>query len=60
MIDPKSGMTIEEVSNGFLGRPVIYYLWKDNHMIAHSFDKVNWRIGTWFEKALTAEVKPVK
>jgi hypothetical protein len=49
--DSKTKLFIETVSSGFLGLPVLYYLWQGNVMIAYSKDKINWKMGTWFEQA---------
>ena len=49
-LDSRTGLLVEEIRNGFLGREVIYVLWKDNTHVAHSFDKINWKMGTWIDK----------
>jgi len=48
--DKNTGLTVEEVRSGFLGRPVIYFLWKGNQLIAMSYDKTNWRLSSWIAK----------
>jgi len=50
MPERNTGMVIETVRSGFLGRPVIYYLWNGNKMIAHSEDLVTWKFTTNFDK----------
>ena len=46
-VDKNTGLLIEEIRSGFCGKPVVYVLWKDNHFIAHSEDKIHWTMGTW-------------
>lgn len=48
--DKDTGLFVQELKNGFLGLPVTYFLWSGNNLIAHSTDKVNWKMGTWFQK----------
>jgi len=48
--DKNTGLTLEEVRSGFLGRAVIYFLWKGNQLIAISYDKTNWRMASWITK----------
>ena len=47
---PDNGLVLETITSGFLGHPVIYCIWKDNKMVAWSFDKVNWRMLSWFDR----------
>lgn len=43
-LDVNSGLLVEELRNGFLGLPVIYFLWHGKRLIATSTDRKNWRM----------------
>ncbi len=42
-----NGFEIKKVESGFLGEKVIYFLWFNKKLIAHSLDKVKWKMATW-------------
>lgn len=48
-LETNTGLVLEEVRSGFLGLPVIYYLWHGKRLIGHSTDKKNWVL-PWVDK----------
>ena len=50
VVDKNTGMTIQELRNGFLGREVTYFLINSNNkIIASSTDRKNWTMFTWID-----------
>ena len=55
-IETNSGLLIEELRNGFLGREVTYFLWHGKRLIATSIYKKNWKMASWNTKQ---NLKPI-
>ena len=49
-VESNSGLVIEELRNGFLGREVTYFLWHGKRLIATSIDRKNWKMASWIDK----------
>ena len=66
-LETNSGLVIEELRNGFLGREVTYFLWHGKRLIATSYDKKNWRMSNWInninvitgDKTTKSSLKPI-
>ena len=52
-LDEKTGLSIEELNNNFLGKRVTYLLWSKNVLIATSTDKENWKLASWARNILS-------
>jgi len=46
-LETNSGLIIEELRNGFLGREVTYFLWHGKRLIATSKNKKDWIMTSW-------------
>ncbi len=55
-LEKNTGLIIEELRNGFLGREVTYFLWHGKRLIATSQDKTNWKMASWASKM---NLKPI-
>lgn len=58
-IDNNSGLLIEELRNGFLGREVTYFLWHGKRLIATSIDRKNWKMASWSNKITDTSLKQI-
>jgi len=58
-IDNSSGLVIEELRNGFLGREVTYFLWHGKRLIATSIDRKNWKMASWANKVSDTSLKQI-
>ena len=42
---PNTSLDLEDVKSGFIGYPVIFYVWHKSRLVAYSMDKgKSWRI----------------
>jgi len=57
--DNNSGLIIEELRNGFLGRKVTYFLWHGKRLIATSIDRTNWKMASWANKVTNVSLKQI-
>ena len=58
-IDNSSGLVIEELRNGFLGREVTYFLWHGKRLIATSIDRKNWKMASLANKVSDTSLKQI-
>jgi hypothetical protein len=48
--EPLTDLTLETVTSGFLGNPVIYFLWNGCKLIAYSKDLKRWKFSMCFSR----------
>ena len=66
-LETNSGLIVEELRNGFLGREVTYFLWHGKRLIATSIDRKNWKMAGWVngmnvvegDKTAKSSLKPI-